>query len=113
MFPKSAQDPRIIPTLVPELDGFRIFLERIEDICNMVPVAFQSHRFAVFIFAIFAGELERDRKLEQDNHETVSLREHVQEASSLVNIGAGVLRLSTDVGAFRSLGFVPAAWVNS
>ena len=55
MFLKSAQDPWIIPTLMGELDGFRIFLERIENIRNMVPVAFQSHRLAFFIFA---GELE-------------------------------------------------------
>src|ERR1700751_1609662 len=55
MFSKSAQDPRIVPTLMAELDGFRIFLECVQNIRNMVPVAFQSDPFTLFIFA---GELE-------------------------------------------------------
>jgi hypothetical protein len=51
VFAKRAQDPRIIPTFVSELDGFRVFLEGIEHVRNMIPIALQAHRRTFFIFA--------------------------------------------------------------
>jgi hypothetical protein len=55
MLTKRTQNPRIVTTLVPELDSFRIFFERVEHIRTLISVALQSNRFTVFVFA---GELE-------------------------------------------------------